>query len=312
MSYVDAQVGKVLAELEALDLDKNTIVILWGDHGWCIDDYARIGKHSVLERAVISPLIIRAPETHNPPALTGLQSAGVVGSIDIYPTIADLCGLSSQVPASAVGSSLVPMLRNPFAPGKNHVYSRWGGATSIRTNTHRLIQSGSGVNDLYDLTNHRYELEDISSSNSTLTTELANLLDTQSSRSGTTYLEWTNGNPSLANPDSDADADGASNILEYATGTDPLDSASKSDFSLSLENLGRGLEPVFSFRMALEPDDVFLYPSTSTDLSTWSPAVLELVDASPLSNEAATWVRFRLAQLDGEKARFFRAESGME
>ncbi len=111
---------------------------------------------------------------------------------------------------------------------------------------------------------------------------------------------------------SDADADGASNILEYATGTDPLDSASKSDFSLSLENLGRGLEPVFSFRMALEPDDVFLYPSTSTDLSTWSPAVLELVDASPLSNETATWVRFRLAQLDGEKARFFRAESGME
>ena len=54
VSYVDAQVGKVLAELDTLGLADNTVVVLWGDHGWCLDDYGLIGKHKVLERAVES------------------------------------------------------------------------------------------------------------------------------------------------------------------------------------------------------------------------------------------------------------------
>ncbi|MEX1048438.1 MAG: sulfatase-like hydrolase/transferase, partial [Akkermansiaceae bacterium] len=59
VSYIDAQVGKVLAELDTLGLANNTVVVLWGDHGWRLDDYGTIGKHSLLERALEAPLIIR-------------------------------------------------------------------------------------------------------------------------------------------------------------------------------------------------------------------------------------------------------------
>lgn len=311
ISYMDTQVGKVLQELETLGLDENTIVILWGDHGWCIDDYSRIGKHSVLERAVESPLIIRAPESSNPKAFAGLTTTGVVESIDIYPTIADLCGLSSQVPATAVGSSLVPMLRNPFATGKTHAYSRWGSITAIRTETHRLIRSGGGVNDLYDLSTYRYELADISTSEPALTTSLASQLNQQSTRSGTTYETWADNNALLLDPASDADFDGMSNLMEYLTGTDPLESTSQAQPSLALEDIGRGTEPVFAFQISSIADDFSLTPSTSTNLQDWSPTSLEFLDTNPSPNEDNLVLRFRLSEFD-ENRRFFRTEIEIE
>lgn len=310
ISYMDAQVGKVLDELESLGLAENTVVVLWGDHGWCIDDYARIGKHSVLERAVESPLIIRAPEEFSPTVFSGLATEGVVESIDLYPTIADLCGLTDQVPATAVGSSLVPMLLNPFAPGKNHAFSRWGSVTSIRTESHRLIRSGSGINDLYDLTAHPYELADISSSQPALTNELAGLINTQSSRTGSTYPEWAGGNPVLLDPADDADKDGVSNLLEYASGTDPLDKSSKEEFAVTFEDLGRGLEPVFSFSASVSPNDLVLTPVTSVDLENWEPDPLELVEAQPAPEEERTQLRFRLRSPDADQLRFFSAVAG--
>ena len=308
ISYMDAQVGKVLDELGALGLDENTVVILWGDHGWCIDDYARIGKHSVLERAVESPLIIRAPESSNPKAFAGLTTYGVVESIDIYPTIADLCGLSDQVPATAVGSSLVPMLRNPFAPGKSHAYSRWESVTAIRTETHRLIRTESGINDLYDLTEHRYEQADISSSEPALTTSLASQINKQSNRPGTTYATWSENNALLLDPSSDADRDGISNLMEYLSGTDPLESESQAQPSLSSMDIGRGAEPVFSFQISSITNDFTLTPSTSTNLQNWSPTSLEFLDANPSSNENNLVLRFRLLDLD-KRRRFFRTET---
>ncbi|MEN8783386.1 MAG: sulfatase [Akkermansiaceae bacterium] len=311
ISYMDAQVGKVLSELKNLGLDDNTIVVLWGDHGWCIDDYSRIGKHSVLERAVESPLIIRAPESSNPKAFAGLTTTGVVESIDIYPTIADLCGLSGQIPATAVGSSLVPMLRNPFATGKTYAYSRWGSVTAIRTETHRLIRSGSGVNDLYDLSTHRYELADISASDPQLTNNLASQINIQSTRSGDTYESWSEGNALLLDPNADADLDGIDNLLEYLAGTDPLQSSSARRPSFGREDLGRGPEPVFSFQLSSSPDDLTLSPAASTDLEDWSTSALEFVDASPLANEANFLLRFRLIQPE-ENRYFFRTEIEIE
>jgi arylsulfatase A-like enzyme len=305
VSYTDAQVGKVLAELDALGLADNTIVVLWGDHGWCLDDYGLIGKHKVLERSLEAPLIIRPPASVCPGVFAGVHAGGVVETVDIYPTIAELCGLTP--PAGPVGASLVPMLRNPFAPGKNHAYSRWGSLTTIRTPDWRLINT-SGDYDLYDLSSFRYELADVSAGNPSVVSELSGKLNVQGSRPGTTYAAWAGGNPLLADPAGDADSDGSSNALEYGAGTDALDPASRPTATISTEDLtGIGLgdnEIVYSFTVATDPDDLALHPATSTDLLAWSFAPLEFLDATDLGNNHFH-LRFRLTTA-AEPKRFFR------
>jgi hypothetical protein len=80
-SYVDAQIGKVLDALEALGpRAEHDWWLLWGDHGWQLDDYDLLGKHTCLERSLHAPLIIRAPEM----SFRGVPAAGLVESIDIY------------------------------------------------------------------------------------------------------------------------------------------------------------------------------------------------------------------------------------
>ncbi len=300
ISYTDAQVGRILAELDALGLAGDTVVILWGDHGWCIDDYGRLGKHSVLERAVEAPLIIRSPAASNPAAYAGLPAEGVVESIDLYPTVAELCGLADQIPPTAVGSSLVPMLRNPFAHGKGHAYSRWGGVTAVRTATHRLIRSGSGVDDLYDLTAHRDELADIAAAEPAKTSELAALLGVQSVRAGSSYADWASGDPQLLDPAADPDGDEAPNALEYAAGTDPLGAASTPAPSIAFE----GGNAILTLTLSRSADDQTASPAASADLEFWSAAGLEYVGATPL-DPTTIQLRFRASPAI---AGFYRTE----
>jgi arylsulfatase A-like enzyme len=158
VSYNDAQVGKVLAELDRLGLSENTIVLLWGDHGWCLDDYTLLGKHVVLERGVHSPLIVRVPKSIGGTPAAGTPSDSLVETIDIYPTLAELCGLST--PESVDGRSFVPLLRDPAAPGRPGAYSRFGKLVTVRSPKWRLIRSGRN-DDLYDLSEHPCELEDM-------------------------------------------------------------------------------------------------------------------------------------------------------
>ncbi len=100
VSYVDAQIGKLLEALHASGLEKNTIVILWGDHGWHLGDHRVWGKHTLSEWSLRSPLIMAGPGIRG-----GSVSERVVRSIDIYPTLVTLCGLS--VPDSLDGNSLL-------------------------------------------------------------------------------------------------------------------------------------------------------------------------------------------------------------
>ncbi|MCK4563933.1 MAG: sulfatase [Verrucomicrobia bacterium] len=311
VSYIDAQVGKVLAELDALGLADNTIVVLWGDHGWCLDDYTLLGKHVVLERGVHSPLIIRPPAGVCSEAFDGIHADGVVETIDLYPTIAELCGIS--LPSSPGGSSLVPLLRNPFAPGKDSAYSRYGSVQSVRTADWRLIKASTAASDLYDLASFPYELTDISGSNPTVVGDLESKLTVQGTRPGIIYSDWAEGHPDLADPLGDADSDGALNFLEYSLGTDALDPESFPTGAMAIEDLsGLGFgtrEYVYSIMVATPPDDVLLdVLSTTNLLSSWSSTLLEFLDADDLGTTDTMSLRFRLIS-SSDPSHFFKIKA---
>lgn len=107
VSYVDAQLGRVLAELDRLGLRDNTIILLWGDHGWHLGDHGLWCKQTDFEQATHAPLIVCAPRQAN----AGTKCGAVVEFVDIYPTLCDLAGLAR--PAWLQGYSLTPLLKNP-------------------------------------------------------------------------------------------------------------------------------------------------------------------------------------------------------
>jgi arylsulfatase A-like enzyme len=105
-SFMDAQVGRVLAELDRLHLRDNTIVVFWGDHGYHLGEKGKWSKaYSLWEIGLRAPLIISVPGAR------GQVSERVVELLDLYRTLADLCGLPP--PEGVEGRSLVPLLRNP-------------------------------------------------------------------------------------------------------------------------------------------------------------------------------------------------------
>jgi len=114
VSYIDALVGKVLDELERLDLSKNTIVLLWSDHGWHLGEHTMFGKMSNFEIATRSPLIIRVPDS----VKKGIELNQLTESIDLYPTLAELCGI--DYPDNLDGESIVDVLRNPDIKGQKY------------------------------------------------------------------------------------------------------------------------------------------------------------------------------------------------
>ena len=126
VSYVDAQIGKVLDALEELGLAENTIVILWGDHGWQLGEHALWCKHANFKTSLNAPLIIR------PPGFKGQsKTEGLVEFIDIYPSLCELAGLS--LPDQLHGKSFVPLLEDPGLLWENAVYSRFHKGESVIT-----------------------------------------------------------------------------------------------------------------------------------------------------------------------------------
>ncbi len=120
ISYTDAQVGRLLDALDQEGLAQNTIIVLWGDHGWQLGDHGLWHKHTNFELATRAPLLISVP---------GLNTAGKtchapVEFVDVYPTLADVCGLA--IPGDLHGSSLKPLLENPAAiPTKKVAISQY-------------------------------------------------------------------------------------------------------------------------------------------------------------------------------------------
>lgn len=140
ISYMDAQVGRVLDELERLDLARNTIVILWGDHGWKLGEHDAWCKHSNCENDTNATLLLSVPGMEH----AGARTSALVEFVDIYPTLADLAGL--PLPTHLEGLSFKPVLENPDRAWKQAAFSQYPRATadgqlmgySMRTDRYRF------------------------------------------------------------------------------------------------------------------------------------------------------------------------------
>ncbi|MCC6352578.1 MAG: sulfatase [Verrucomicrobiae bacterium] len=144
VSYIDAQVGKLMDALQRLGLEGNTIVVLWGDHGWSLGEKNRWCKGTNFDRDARAPMLIRAPGVTRP----GATTEALIEYVDVYPTLAELAGLAP--PDSLDGRSLVPILKDPAARGRDVALSQFTRpwkphgfefmGYSIRSPTHRYTR----------------------------------------------------------------------------------------------------------------------------------------------------------------------------
>jgi len=158
VSFIDAQVGKLLDELDRLGVRENTIVILWGDHGYQLGEHGTWTKRTNWELAARVPLIISVPGQNN----AGERTDALVELLDMYPTLAELCSLTP--PSGLEGCSFVPLLENPNQPWKDSAFTMIqkpipdlgdGFGRAIRTDRYRFIEwsgpdSDERVYELYD------------------------------------------------------------------------------------------------------------------------------------------------------------------
>jgi iduronate 2-sulfatase len=137
VSYADAQVGRVLDALDHLGLADNTVVVLWGDHGWKLGEHGMWCKHTNFELDTHVPLMFRAPGM---PA--GQRTEALTEFVDIYPTLCDLCNL--EKPGHLQGTSAVPLFENPNRPWKQAAFSQYPRGRvmgyTLRSDTHRYTE----------------------------------------------------------------------------------------------------------------------------------------------------------------------------
>ena len=132
ISYVDHLIGKLLAELKSLDLHKNTMVVLWGDHGWHLGNDRKWGKHSLFERSLRSALIVKLPGVNH----ISKEINTIVESVDLYPTLLDFCGI--EKPYKLDGKSLMDMMQSDGMDKDYRAFGFWKEGVSIRTDRYRL------------------------------------------------------------------------------------------------------------------------------------------------------------------------------
>jgi len=163
ISYIDAQVGKLLDALERINLSEETIVILTGDHGFSLGEHAGAWRKGSLHESVARvPLILRVPGRRG-----GAHCPRLVELVDLYPTLTDLCGLPS--PAHLEGDSMTPLLDDPNRPWKRAAFTQLRrqrdgvAAQGVRTERYRYTWwPAAGTAELFDEQEDPDELKDLS------------------------------------------------------------------------------------------------------------------------------------------------------
>ncbi len=154
ISFMDAQLGRILDELDRLGLTDNTVIVFWSDHGYHLSEHGQWMKQTLFEESTRTPLIISDPDTRFMPKGTNR----VVELLDIYPTLTDLCHLPD--PGHLMGNSLKTLLTDPEKEWNHPAYTqivRWGKqpvmGRSVRIDKWRYTEwdEGSEGSELYDL-----------------------------------------------------------------------------------------------------------------------------------------------------------------
>lgn len=157
VSYVDAQVGRLLDKLDSLKILDNTIIVLWADHGIHLGERGLWGKNDLTDDATRIPLIVSVPGMRH----AGEKTNALVETVDVYPTLTSLCNM--QAPAVVQGTSAVPVLDNPERNWKEAIFNRYPRSNgkimsySVRTASYRyteFIELSSGKlldAELYDV-----------------------------------------------------------------------------------------------------------------------------------------------------------------
>jgi arylsulfatase A-like enzyme len=143
--FADEQVGRLIRGLDNSEYGKNTIIVLWGDHGWHLGEKHHWRKFSLWEEACRAPLMIIAPGV----TTGGSRCGRTVDFVDVYPTLSELCGL--PIGAHLDGESVVPLLKDPQASWSNPAITSHGRRNdAVRTERWRYIRYEDGSDELYD------------------------------------------------------------------------------------------------------------------------------------------------------------------
>ncbi|WP_422081444.1 sulfatase [Ulvibacterium sp.] len=134
ISYIDAQIGRLWKELKTLGLDKNTIIVVWGDHGWHLGDQRVWGKHTLFENALKSTLIVKSPYLEH----QNRKVNQIIETVDIYPTLMELCDL--KIDHSIDGESFVHTMESDQKPLDGVAYGYFKNGITLRTDSYRLTQ----------------------------------------------------------------------------------------------------------------------------------------------------------------------------
>ena len=133
VSYTDAQIGRLLDGLKSEGLDQNTIVVLWGDHGYQLTEHGMWSKHNTLDVSMNAPLILSVPGKTK-----GNKTSKLVEFLDIYPALSELAGL--EKPLHLQGNSFVPLIENPALNWKESVFIRCKDAETVVTEKYALTE----------------------------------------------------------------------------------------------------------------------------------------------------------------------------
>lgn len=163
ISYMDSLLGRVLTHLDRLKLREQTAVVFWGDHGWHLGEHFRWQKRSLFEESARVPMIVSAPGRRG----NGKASRGLVEMVDLFPTVAQLAGLTA--PSHLEGQSMVPLLDSPGLAWKRAAFTEMRQqdivGRSVRTDNYRYTRWDGPLpgEELYDERNDPREFRNLAS-----------------------------------------------------------------------------------------------------------------------------------------------------